>query len=126
MPYSLVFDTEEKLIKITMQGTVNLPMVTKLASEVAEIAKEHNCFLILNDAREAIPDISVIGIHDLPKIFSEILSSAGIQISKFKRAIVVSKNINDFNFFETVSRNRAQNVMLFRDIHEAKKWLFEK
>jgi hypothetical protein len=35
----------------------------------------------------------------------------------------VSGNMNDFPFFETVTRNRAQNARVFRDVDKAKKWL---
>ena len=110
---------------LTLSGIINIQMIKGAIPELARLLKEHNCFLILNDSREAVPDVSTIDIYSLPKFFSEMLSEAGVQVHKLRRAIIVSKDMNEFAFFETVSRNRAQNVMLFRDPDEAKKWLKE-
>jgi len=62
----------------------------------------------------------------MPKMLQEILLESGIAIHKFKRAIVMANDIDDFTFFETVSQNRGQNVMTFRDIGEARSWLLSK
>jgi hypothetical protein len=67
--------------------------------------------------------MSTVEIYELPKIFMDILSETGVQIYKFKRTLVISTDVDDFAFFETVSRNRGQNVMLFRSIDAAQLWL---
>jgi hypothetical protein len=43
-----------------------------------------------------------------------------------KRAVVVAKDIRDFQFYETVTIDSGQNIKLFQDMDEAKKWLLKK
>jgi len=93
---------------------------------VARLAEQHHCFLVLRDAREATPHFSTTEIYDLPKVILEILGQLGIPVHKFKRALVVSADIDDFTFSETASRNRGQNVTIFRGMDNARSWLFEK
>ncbi len=125
MPYTVTFVPKENLIHIKLSGEINLLTVIDVATEVAHIAKEHKCFRILNDAREAKVRLSTLEIVQLPNVASEILAENGIQVNKFRRALVVANDMDDFNFFETVSKNRGQNIMLFRDMKEAREWLFK-
>jgi len=120
MPNSVMYDAETGLIAIRIQSRIDKSVIRTLASQVARIANEHSCFLVLNDAREATSGLSTVEIYEMPKMLLEILLESGIEIHKFKRAIVVANDIDDFTFFETVSQNRGQNVMAFRDIEEAK------
>jgi hypothetical protein len=68
-------------------------------------------------------NLSIADLNELPNIFSEMLAPSGIQIERLKRALIVPETMNDFIFFETVSRVRGQNIMLFRDMAEARRWL---
>ena len=95
----------------------------EIFSELALIAKEKDCFLYLGDYREAKLRLSTLEIHGLPEMLSAILDSAGLRITKFRRAIVVAKDLKDYHFFETVNANRGQSSKIFQDIDEAKKWL---
>jgi hypothetical protein len=70
--------------------------------------------------------LSTLEIFDLPRIIVEILTETGLDVHKFKRVLVVSNDVDDFTFFETVSRNRGQKVTLFRNIDEARSWLLGK
>jgi hypothetical protein len=70
--------------------------------------------------------LSTMEIYDLPKIIQEIASDLETQMYRFKRALVNSEGIDDFAFYETVSRNQGQNVTLFRDVDEARRWLLGK
>jgi hypothetical protein len=123
---SVVYEAEKQLIVIEMTGRIDKTLIKQLASQVAYFSKERNCFLVLNDAREATVSLTTVEIYDLPKVIMEILSATGIEVRKFRRALVVSNGIDDFTFFETVSQNRGQNVTLFRSIDEAISWLLEK
>jgi hypothetical protein len=125
MPNSVVYDSEKRIIVIELQGLIDKPLIKQLASHVAGYSREHNCFLVLNDAREATLNLSTVEIYDLPKTIMEILAATGIEVRKFKRALVVSNDVDDFTFFETVSRNRGHNVMLFRSIDQAISWLLK-
>ena len=123
MSYSVTYDAEAGFIAIVIKGMIDLSMSRQVASEAARLMQEHDCCLVLNDAREATTTLSITEIYDLPKIFSEVLSESGVQVQRLKRALVVPEAMNDFVFFETISRYRSQNVMLFRDVVDAKKWL---
>ena len=65
-------------------------------------------------------------IYNLPKLLSDITALEGLSATIFKRALVVKKNLEDFHFFETVTLNHMQNVRLFQDVDEAKRWLLER
>jgi hypothetical protein len=123
---SVDYDAGKRLIVIGIRERIDLPLIKKIASEVARFSKEHNCFLVLNDAREATIGLSTVEIYNLPKMIVDILSETGIEVLKFRRALVFSKDVDDFTFFETVSKNRNQNVTLFRSVDEAVSWLLEK
>jgi hypothetical protein len=126
VPNSVRYDAELGLIAIEIQARIDQGVVKELAHEAARIARQHNCFLVLSDARGAMPGLSTMEIYDLPKVILEILSATGIPAHKFKRALVVSGDLDDFRFFEIVSRNRGQNVTVFHDMDDARSWLFGK
>lgn len=126
MSNSVTYNQEDGFIRIEIQGKMDKALVKKLASLTARIAREHDCYLILSDAREATSALSTLDIYDLPRIIVQILTETGLEVHKFKRVLVVSNDVDDFTFFETVSRNRGQNVTLFRNIDEARSWLLGK
>lgn len=126
MSNSVTYNQEDGLIRMELQGKVDKALVKELASRTAILAREHDCFLVLTDAREATTVLSTLEIFELPKLIVEILSETGVEVNKFKRALVISSDIDDFSFFETVSKNRGQNVSLFRNIDEARSWLLAK
>jgi hypothetical protein len=126
MPCSVAFDPIDKLLIVRFEGSISLPMIASVASEVARIAAEKDVFFVLTDARQAVMDLSTIQIYELPGAISEVLTAEGSMSHRFRRALVVSERMKDFDFFETVSRNRGHDVMLFRDEEEARKWLLQK
>jgi hypothetical protein len=123
MSFSVTYDAEVGLIAIIVKGAIDHSVVREIAAEVARLAQEHGCGLVLTDTRETTLTLSVTDLYDLPKIIAKMLAELGLPVPGLKRALVVPDALDDFAFFETVSRNRGQNVMLFRDMDEAKKWL---
>ena len=123
MSYSVTYDAEAGFITIVMKGMIDQSVTRETASKAARLVQEHNCCLVLTDAREATMAFSIMEIYDLPKIVLEVLAESGIQAHNLKRAIVVSDKMDDFIFFETISRYHSQNVKLFRNMDEARKWL---
>ena len=126
MPSLATYDPQYRLISIEILGRLDNSMVAKIASETARLAIENNCYLVLNDAREATFSLSTTEIYNLPGLIMGIFEDTGISVYKFKRALVFASGIDDVTFFETVSKNRGHNVTLFRNIDEARKWLLEK
>jgi len=68
---------------------------------------------------------ATVDVYNLPNLFAEIASTAGLQVYKFKRAMVISEDQELLPFFENVSRNRLHKVRLFHAIEAAEQWLFE-
>lgn len=123
MSHTIIYNPETHIVEIKIQGDLTLNIVKEIVSEVAQVAKEQNCFLILNDMREVVMKLSTLEIYELPKIMSDTSRASGLMMYKFKRAFVAAKDLEDYKFFETVTANRAQYAKLFFDMGEAKKWL---
>lgn len=127
MPHTITYNSIEKIIEIQVQGDFSLNEAKEIIANVTLVAKEHNCFLVLSDFREATLKLSISEIHEMPKIISEIVASSGLHVHKTKRAIVVgSQDVEKYRFFDNIIFNRGQFEKLFYDIDKAKKWLFGK
>jgi len=109
-----------------IQGILTFNEVKNMIAEMASLAKEKNCRLLLADYSEAVLQLSTVEIYDLPQAASEIVASSGVQLHELKRALVVKNDLNDYRFFETVTLNNGQNAKMFHDIDQAKRWLFAK
>ena len=123
MPHTIIYNSEERIIEIKVQGDLSLNEVKEIITEVARVAKEQNCFLVLNDMREATVKLSILEIYGLPKTMVDIAASFGLDVYKFKRAVVIAQPLKVYEFFETVTLNRTQSTKHFFDMDEARKWL---
>jgi hypothetical protein len=123
MPLSVKYDPQDHLIAIRCTEWIDPDQVRQAAVDAAQLALQHECYLVLDDARGARPAFSPIEIYQLPDMIKDILAEAGISVARMRRALVVSNDLEDFRFFETVSRNRAHDVLLFQDLDEARAWL---
>ena len=113
MTYSVTYDSNDHCIVITHQGPIDMSVINESSAEAARLAKQYNCFSILADLRAATAAVATMDIFDLPNTTSERLSTEGLQIYRFKRALVVAQEFDDPSFFETISRKRGHNVRLF-------------
>lgn len=118
MSHELSHDPDIDCVVLRVEGTVTLERIRKMAPEVARICEETGCRRLLNDMSETTIDISVTGLFTSPEIMDESNVSPRI-----RRALVVPPSFDESKFLENVSRNRSHNLMVFRDIEEAKKWL---
>jgi len=126
MSHTIIYNSEESVIEVKVQGDLFLSEAKEFITEAAQIAKEHGCFLILNDMREATVKLSMVEIYEMPKMIVAIFALSGLNAYKLKRAFVAIKDMKDYGFFETVTLNRSQSAKYFFDMDEARKWLFEK
>jgi hypothetical protein len=126
MSFTTIYNSETHFIETIVQGNLALNEAKEIISKIIQVAKENGCFLCLSDYREAEIKLSTFEIYAVPKIISDISASQGIPADKFKRALIVKKDLENFYFLETVTLNSGQNAKLFQDIDEAKKWLSEK
>jgi hypothetical protein len=126
MPYAISYNAEAGVIEAQVKGDLFLSEARDLISEAMEVAKEQNCYLILCDLQAANVKLSTLEIHQLPNVVSEKSASLGFHAHKLKRALVATRDVRDYDFFETVTVNRGQNARVFRNVDEARKWLLEK
>ena len=126
MTHTVTYNSALGVIETVAQGNLTWSEAKEIISAITQIALEKDCFLCLSDYRKATIAMSTLQIYDIPKILSAFVTSSGLSSSKFKRAIIAEKSSKDYQFFETVTLNMGQNIRLFQDIDEAKKWLFEK
>ncbi len=124
MSYSVSYN-QEGFISITIAGELTREVAIAVIEESFQIAQQHNCNLVLNDSRKAIINIPTLVLNDLPNQYSEIASRNGIKPDRLKRAIVTSKDLDGFYFFELISSNSKQNIKVFTDIESAQDWLFQ-
>lgn len=118
MSHDLYHDSENDCIILRVEGKVTLDRIRRIAPEVARICEETGCSRLLNDMSETEIDIPVPELFKSPKIMEE--SNVPRVL---KRALVVPSSFGELGFLENVSRNRGHNLMVFRDIEEARKWL---
>jgi hypothetical protein len=123
MPHTIQYNATAGVVEAIFQGNLTLNEAKNYINEVTQICKEHDCLLILNDYREATLNLSTMEIHGLPQIISERFTLTKHFAYQLKRAIVVARDLNDWNFFENVTINSGQTVKVFYDMDEAKKWL---
>ena len=126
MPHSVEYDPQTDIIHIKVEGPLTLAIVRDVSNAAALLSKERGCLRILNDLREASIQLSMLEIYSLPGSIAKITSALGLPVHNFRRAVVLPEGTTLLPFFETVSRNRMQNVTLFHDIEAARKWLLEK
>ena len=131
MAYKVVYNPDEDCVHASIEGDVDLAMVKQYAGEIKEQLREHNCPRLLNDMRKASIKLSTMDIYDLPAWIEEALEEAGVGRCA-RRALLVSRDFKDYEFYETVSRNHGHllavfadpaKAHIFRDISKACEWL---
>jgi hypothetical protein len=131
MAYKVTYDPEEDCVHASIEGAVDLPRAQQYAREIIEQLRAHHCLRVLNDMRKASTKLSTVDIYELPAWIEEACEEAGV--NRFcKRALLVSRDFNDYEFFETVSRNHghllevfadSEETGIFRDVAQACEWL---
>lgn len=121
MTWEIAYVEETTLIRIQACGSMDLCEITAMGSEALSTDRGRPARKFLLDARHMTPDITTTGIYRLPGI----LNMHGLHHGD-RVAIVYapdSAHACDFEFFETVSVNRAFRVRLFDNESDAMRWL---
>ncbi len=123
MPYKIDYN-EAGYVEMIHDGIIAMEHVSPIIKEVMTAVKDYDCFLFLGDYRGVDLQLSLALLYEIPRhVFGE-SQRLGLQVGKFKRALVVSETLYEkFKFLELVSLNRMQNVKVFTDLTEAKIWL---
>ena len=123
MPHTVIYNSELHIVESKLHGDMTLGEVDEIITKTAKIAKENDCSLIFTDLTEVSRKLSILEIYELPDRIKNIFTSFGMNVFLYKRANVVSKDLDDYVFHENVMVNRGQNEKVFTDIGKAKKWL---
>jgi len=122
MSYKLSITKESGFLHVRMAGTRTREAVIAIAKEVVAACNEHKCHKILADPREMDKrfqptETYKMASFDLPKLI----------LPGLLRIAVVERegHRDDFQFFENVSRNFGQDLLVFTDVDEASEWLNE-
>ncbi len=131
MAYRVTYNRDEDCVHASIEGAVDLALVQQYAQEIIKPLRAHHCLRLLNDMRQASIKLSTMDLYDLPVWIEERLEEAGVSRS-CKRALLVSRDFRDYEFYETVSRNHghllevfadSRTTGIFRDIAKADEWL---
>ena len=117
--FDVRYDQERDLVLGSFAGIMDLASLQEYTREAAQVAKGHDCHRFLNDLRAAELDLSTLALHDLP----ETLHGWGLDIPTLRRALIVSRDLEAYCFFETLSVNRGDILAVFVDEEEALEWL---
>jgi hypothetical protein len=130
MAYKVTYNPDEEYVHASIEGDVDLALAQRYAKAIIKQLRGHNCRL-LNDMRQASIKLSTADIYELPAWIEEACEKAGVN-HFCKRALLVSKDFNDYKFYETVSHNHghllevfadSEKTGIFREIAKACEWL---
>jgi hypothetical protein len=131
MAYKVTYNPNEECVHASIEGDVDLALAQRYAKEIIKQLRGHNNCRLLNDMRQASLKLSTADIYDLPAWIEEACEEAGLD-HFCKRALLVSRDFNDYKFYETVSHNHghllevfadSEKTGIFRDIAKAYEWL---
>jgi hypothetical protein len=122
MPFQVVYDAELDCVVTNITGDINKELVASFFMEVGRVATENNCKRVLSDLRAGKITAPTIDIYEMAGSLDE----KKIKRS-FRRAIVISEDHQDYDFWETVCYNQGQPVVkIFTDYEQAKNWVLMK
>lgn len=123
MTHTVIYNSELHIVESKLQGDMTLGEAEAIITKIAKTAKENDCRLIFTDFGEVSRKLAMFQIYELPDLTKSIFTSFGINVFLYKRANVVTKDLDDYVFHENVMVNRGQNEKVFTDIDKATKWL---
>lgn len=119
MPFTVTYDSNIDCVVTRISGNMDTALITDFFSEIGKVAATNNCIRVLSDLREGKIAAPMTDIYEMAKSLDKLKI-----LKSFKRAIVISQDHKDYQFWETVCYNQGYHkVKLFTDYEQAKKWL---
>jgi hypothetical protein len=115
--FSVYFDEQNQCLRGKFKGKLTVLSLSDYVKEVQKKAAQANKRLV-SDFTETELDISTIEIIGIP----EMLASMGLD-DTWKRAIVLSKKIDEFELYSVLANNKGYTVRTFVSMDEALAWL---
>jgi hypothetical protein len=121
MPWTIDVEERGHIVRVVSDGPMPLVTISQLSAEAIAAAPPGRMRKFLADDRRMLPRLSTTEIFDLPGTLED------LGLRKADRVALVystsSAKRSDFEFFETVARNRGFAVQLFTDPEKAREWL---
>ena len=126
MPFLVTYHQEDHLIESRLVGTFDWNVMENMVPEIARLVIEKTCERVLLDFQAANLNLSTYKIYVTPEKLAAEFQKYNVDIRLLKRALVLAKRDEDFDFLETVTLNRQQTMKLFTDPGLARDWLKRK
>lgn len=109
---------DDRIVAAEVEGSLTIDVAHQTIIRMADASARHDTKLLLLDLRNASVEASTTDIYYLPSHFANLgLTQRHVQ------ALVVAQDRQDYDFMETVSKNRGHLVKVFADKEKAKSWL---
>lgn len=113
------YDDELDHVFGKIEGELTKDLASSYLSKVAQVAQENKCRRVFTDLREA----QLFANRNELEILAKELKGIGIEFG-LKRAILISKNINDYKVWENFNfRYGFKDMRLFSDEKVALEWM---
>ena len=123
MPHTVTYNSDTHTVETIVEGDVTLSILREIFNDQARMTRLHSCSKMLNDYRAATLRLSTMDIYDLPQIIADTAAAHGSDARLMQRALVITRDAEDYYFYETVVDNRSQTEKVFFDMDQAKEWL---
>ena len=118
MPRTVAFERAQGLARFTMSGSVTEPEALRLEPEVLDARRDHQCWRVLFDMREAQLDMSIFEVDNLPQHAVRI----GIDRS-YRVALLYARDDRKYQHLENVATIHGLDLRSFTDEGRALAWL---
>lgn len=117
------YNEDDNIIETRLTEEISNKDVLKFIDDMIQLTLKHDCTSWIVDYTNARYKLSTMQIFDLPTAVFKKMDLLGNKKYHIKRAIIRISDNADFDFLENVANNRGQNLSVFSDRTEAKKWL---
>ncbi len=118
MGITVHYDEEHDCLVGTLKGIMTQAAIQAYSEEVVNMAPSYTSRRLLTDMREAELDMGKGEIYFLPGVLNDV----GLNQS-WQRAIVMSIQHKDYEFYERVCQSQGFTVKIFSDLEQAFNWL---
>jgi hypothetical protein len=121
MPWGVEYVADTQIVVISGSGRLSSQDAPRLVEQAALLMNEYGATRFLCDYSDAVGEGTTLDIHHLPEFQEKVGTPKSVKI-----ALVLpgtGHKVEDFLFYETVSRNRGYNCKAFKSREDAEKWL---
>ena len=125
MPYTVEYNIDGDYVALKYDGTVDVSWAREGATVASDFAFRQDTNRILVDLRSVDLGMSSEELRLLPGEISDALSHLNLQVGVFRRALVISRNWEEYLGFESAAVSEGWTTRTFDSVEEARKWLGE-